>query len=76
MTIWQNTQTPLGQMFTAEAVDLLKEKANGQIEPIIHQLAEIATAESTRNQISALIKREVHDYYEELAIFQKDFCFA
>ncbi len=68
-----NTQTPLGEMFTADAVTLLKEKAVEQIEPIVHQLAEIATAERTRNQISALIKREVTDYYEELAFFKKIF---
>ncbi len=68
-----NLQTPLGEMFTPDAVALLKEKANGQIELIIHQLAEIATAERTRNQISQLIKREVQDYYESLAFFKKIF---
>lgn len=68
-----NTTTPLGEMFTEDAVALLKEKASGQIEPIVHQLAEIATAERTRNQISALIKHEVHDYYENLAFFKKIF---
>ena len=68
-----NTQTPLGEMFTDEAVTLLKEKAIEQIEPIVHRLAEIATAERTRNQISALIKREVHNYYEQLAFFKKIF---
>lgn len=67
------SQTPLRDMFTDEAVALLKEKASGQIEPIVHQLAEIATAERTRNQISALIKGEVHDYYENLAFFKKIF---
>ncbi len=68
-----NTQTPLGEMFTDDAIALLKEKAVGQIEPIVHQLAEIATAERTRNQIGALIKREVHNYYEELPFFKKMF---
>ncbi|MBA2493295.1 MAG: DUF445 family protein [Acidobacteria bacterium] len=68
-----NTETPLGEMFTEDAIALLKEKAGGQIEPIIHQLAEIATAERTRNQIGALIKREVHDYYEQLPFFKKFF---
>jgi uncharacterized membrane protein YheB (UPF0754 family) len=66
-------QTPLGDLFKADAVALLKEKANGQIEPIVHQLAEIATSERTRNQISQLIKREVHDYYKNLAFFKKIF---
>ena len=68
-----NTETPLGQMFTDDAIALLKEKAVGQIEPIVHQLAQIATAERTRNQISTLIKREVHGYYEQLPFFKKIF---
>ena len=68
-----NTNTPLGEMFTPEAVQLLKEKAIEQIEPIVHQLAGVATSERTRNQISSLIKREVHDYYENLAFFKKIF---
>lgn len=68
-----NTLTPLGDMFTADAVGLLKEKAEEQIQPIVHQLAELATAERTRNQISALIKSEVHDYYEQLPFFKRMF---
>lgn len=68
-----NLQTPLGEIIRADAVAILKEKANGQIEPIVHQLAEIATSERTRNQISALIKREIHDYYQNLAFFKKIF---
>lgn len=67
------TETPLGEMFTDNAVALLKEKANDQIEPIVHHLTEIAAAERTRNQIGALIKREVHDYYENLPFFKKIF---
>ena len=65
--------TPLGEMFTADAVALLKEKANEQIEPAVHQLAEVAAAEKTRSQISALIKTEVHNYYENLSFFKKIF---
>ena len=68
-----NTNTPLGEMFTPDAVQILKEKAVGQIEPIVHQLAEVATSQRTRNQIGALIKREVHDYYENLAFFKRIF---
>ena len=60
-------------MFTPDAVELLKEKANEQIEPIIHQLTELATADRTRQQIGALIKREVHEYYEGLPFFKKFF---
>lgn len=68
-----NTETPLNKMFTDDAVDLLKEKAGGQIEPIVHQLAELATAERTRNQISTIIKHEVNDFYEDLPFFKKIF---
>ena len=68
-----NTTATLGEMFTPDAVELLKEKANEQIEPIIHQLTELATADRTRQQIGALIKREVHEYYEGLPFFKKFF---
>lgn len=67
------TETPLNRMFTEDAVNLLKDKAGDQIEPIVHQLAELAAAERTRNQIAALIKHEVHDYYEQLPFFKKIF---
>lgn len=68
-----NTPTQLGEMFTPEAIKLLKEKAGEQISPIAHHLSEIAAAERTRNQIATLIKREVHDYYEGLPFFKKIF---
>ncbi|PYS98147.1 MAG: hypothetical protein DMF63_17160 [Acidobacteria bacterium] len=68
-----NTPTSVGEMFTPDAVALLKEKAAEQIEPVTHHLAEIAAAERTRNQIGALIKREVHEYYEALPFFKKIF---
>lgn len=68
-----HAETPLNRMFTDDAITLLKEKAGGQIEPIVHQLAELATAERTRNQISAIIKHEVNDFYEELPFFKKFF---
>lgn len=68
-----NSQTPLGSLFTDDAVALLKEKANEQISPVAHHLTEIAAAERTRNQIGTLIKREVHEYYEALPFFKKIF---
>ncbi len=68
-----NTETPLGQMFTVEAIELLKEKAVEQIDPIVRQLAELATEDRTRTQISTLIKKEVHDYYEALPFIKKIF---
>ena len=64
---------PLGTMFTDDAIALLKDKANEQIEPTIHQLTELAATERTREQISSLIKHEVHDFYENLSFFKKIF---
>jgi uncharacterized membrane protein YheB (UPF0754 family) len=60
-------------MFTPDAITLLKEKAAEQISPMAHHLTEIAAAERTRNQIGALIKTEVHNYYEALPFFKKIF---
>jgi uncharacterized membrane protein YheB (UPF0754 family) len=68
-----NLETPLGNLFTIESIALLKEKAGDQIGPLIHELTELAAAERTRNQISALIKKEVHAYYENLPFFKKIF---
>lgn len=68
-----NTETPIGDMFTPDAIALLKEKAAEQIAPVTHHLTEIAAAERTRNQIGALIKKEVHEYYENLPFFKKIF---
>lgn len=67
------SDVPIGRMFTDDAVNLLKEKAAEQIDPAIHQLTELAAAERTREQIGALIKREVHEYYENLPFFKKIF---
>jgi uncharacterized membrane protein YheB (UPF0754 family) len=67
------TETNLGEMFTPDSIGLLKEKASEQIAPMAHHLTEIAAAERTRNQIGALIKKEVHQYYEALPFFKKIF---
>lgn len=66
-------KTPLGTMFTPDAIALLKEKAGEQIAPVAHKLTEVAAAQRTRDQIGALIKREVHEYYEGLPFFKKMF---
>ncbi|REJ76390.1 MAG: DUF445 family protein [Acidobacteria bacterium] len=66
-------QAPLSELFTDDAISLLKEKAFEQIDPVVHQLAELATEDRTKDQISALIKKEVHDYYEQLPFFKKIF---
>jgi len=66
-------ETPIGKMFTDEAISLLKEKANDQIAPVAHHLTEVAAAQKTRDQIGTLIKKEVHDFYEGLPFFKKIF---
>ncbi len=63
----------LGEFFTPDSIELLKEKASEQVKPIMHKIAEIATSERTRNQIGSIIKREVHSYYENLPFFKKIF---
>lgn len=65
--------TPLGNLFTADAIALLKEKAGEQVRPLAHELTELATADRTKTQIAALIKKEVHNYYENLPFFKKIF---
>ena len=66
-------ETPLGDMFTPDAIALLKEKAGEQIDPAIHHLTELAAAQRTREQIGTLIKKEVHSFYENLPFFKKIF---
>ncbi len=68
-----DTTTPIGEMFTDDAILLLKERLNSQVEPIAREIALIATSDKTRGQIGALIKKEVHDYYDNLAFFKKIF---
>lgn len=67
------SQATLVEMFTPETVGLIKERIDREVPPIAHQLADIATSASTRQQIGALIKREVDDYYTELSFFKKIF---
>lgn len=68
-----NSKATLAEMFTPETVALMKDRIDKQIPPVVHQLADIATNESTRTQIGSLIKREVDDYYEQLSFFKKIF---
>lgn len=67
------SRTPLNELFTPDAVALVKSRLEAQVEPIVHELAAIATSQRTRSQIGALIKREVDDYYEQLSFFKKIF---
>jgi len=67
------TNATLAQMFTGETVALIKDRVDRQVPPIVHHLAEIATSKSTRQQIGALIKREVDEYYQQLSFIKKIF---
>ena len=68
-----HSRATLGEIFTPEAVEIVKERIDRQVPPIVHQLALIATSRRTRAQIGALIKREVDDYYAQLSFFKKIF---
>ncbi len=63
----------LAETFTPETVAFIKERIDSQVPPIVHHLADIATSPNTRNQIGALIKREVDDYYDQLSLIKKIF---
>lgn len=63
----------LAETFTPETIAFIKERIDQQVPPIVHHLADIATSQSTRKQIGALIKHEVDDYYEQLSLFKKIF---
>jgi uncharacterized membrane protein YheB (UPF0754 family) len=67
------TTVPLGEMLTEDAVHLVKERLREQVQPIVHQIAEIAVQDRTRKQISSLIKGEINDYYQHLPFYQKFF---
>lgn len=67
------SQATLAEMFAPETVDLIKERIDREVPPIVHQLADIATSNSTRQQIGSLIKREVDDYYAQLSFLKKIF---
>ncbi|MGH9915211.1 MAG: DUF445 family protein, partial [Pyrinomonadaceae bacterium] len=67
------SQVTLGDLLMPEPVRLIKERIDGQIHHIVHQLAEIATSQKTRTQIAALITREVDTYYSQLSFFRKFF---
>jgi len=63
----------LAETFTPETISFIKERIDQQVPPIVHHLADIATSQSTRKQIGALIKLEVDQYYEQLSLFKKIF---
>jgi uncharacterized membrane protein YheB (UPF0754 family) len=68
-----HSQATLAEMFTSDTVAVIKERLDKQVPPLAQHLAGIATSQSTRARIGALIKREVDDYYEQLSFFKKIF---
>jgi len=68
-----HTNASLQEMFTPETVTLIKERIDEQVGPIAQHLADIASSPSTRQQIGALIKREVDEYYDQLSFVKKIF---
>lgn len=63
----------LSEVFTPETVELIKERIDRQIPPVVHQIADIATNKNTRTKIGTLIKHEVDEYYQQLSFVKKIF---
>ena len=68
-----HSNATLAETFTSETIAFIKERIDQQVPPIVHHLADIATSQSTRKQIGALIKLEVDEYYEQLSLIKKIF---
>src|ERR1700752_2274753 len=68
-----HSNATLAETFTPETIEFIKERIDQQVPPIVHHLADLATSQSTRKQIGALIKQEVDQYYEQLSLFKKIF---
>src|ERR1044072_8366585 len=63
----------LEETFTPETISFIKDRIDQQVPPIVHQLADIATSQSTSKRIGGLIKLEVDQYYEQLSLIKKIF---
>jgi len=68
-----HSNATLAETFNPETIAFIKERVDQQVPPIVHHLADIATAQTTRKQIGTLIKLEVDEYYEQLSLFKKIF---
>jgi hypothetical protein len=66
-----HSNATLAETFTPGTIAFIKERIDQQVPPIVHHLADIATSQSTRKQIGALIKLEVDQYYEQLSLFKR-----
>jgi uncharacterized membrane protein YheB (UPF0754 family) len=58
---------------TPDTIAFIKRRIDQEVPPIVHHLADIATSQTTRKQIGALIKLEVDQYYEQLSLIKKIF---
>jgi uncharacterized membrane protein YheB (UPF0754 family) len=67
------SQATLAEMFAPDTVAIIKERLDQQVPPLAQHLAGIATSQTTRARIGALIKREVDDYYQQLSFFKRIF---
>lgn len=63
----------IAETVTPETIAFIKQRIDQEVPPIVHHLADIATSQTTRKQIGALIKLEVDQYYEQLSLFKKIF---
>src|SRR6476659_10953893 len=66
-----NSNATLADTFTPETISFIKDRIDQQVPPIVHQLADIATSQSTSKRIGGLIKLEVDQYYEQLSLIKK-----
>jgi len=67
------TNATLSETFTPDTIAFIKDRIDQQVPPVVHHLADIATSQTTRKQIGALIKLEVDEYYEQLSLIKKIF---
>ena len=63
----------LAETVTSDTIAFIKGRIDQEVPPIVHHLADIATSQTTRKNIGALIKLEVDQYYEQLSLFKKIF---
>ena len=67
------SEATFAETVTPETIAFIKTRIDQEVPPIVHHLADIATSQTTRKQIGALIKLEVDQYYEQLSLFKKIF---
>jgi uncharacterized membrane protein YheB (UPF0754 family) len=68
-----SSHATFAETLTSDTIAFIKGRIDQEVPPIVHHLADIATSQTTRKQIGALIKLEVDQYYEQLSLFKKIF---